>query len=70
MKRRFWRDLESTLRGKFKTDLELKFIFIVLPQHAQRCRDLLVERGRLPAWFTEEIWSIEVSNRGLDPAID
>lgn len=70
MKRRFWRDLDSTLRGKFKTDLELKFIFIVLPQHAQRCRDLLVERGRLPAWFTEEMWSIEVSNRGLDPAID
>jgi hypothetical protein len=70
MGRRFWRDLESTLQGKFKTDLELKFIFIVLPQHSQRCRDLLVEPERLPPWVTDEMWSIEVFNAGLDPTID
>jgi len=70
MDSRWWSQLNDVLNGDYRGGLKLRIVFVVRPRHLERCRAFTAQPNTFPSWFTEDMWSIEVTDHGLDPALD
>jgi hypothetical protein len=66
----FWGTLHKVTYVEFPGTLRFRFVFVVQPQHLERCRALTAKPFTLPSWVTNDMWTIEVTQGGLDPAVD
>ncbi|KAH7088049.1 hypothetical protein FB567DRAFT_523573 [Paraphoma chrysanthemicola] len=66
----YWEDLYKSTHDKFPSNLKLRIVFVALPDYAEDFNWLLEEAGVLHPSFTRQMWSVEVSRGGLDPAVD
>jgi hypothetical protein len=68
-KQTFW-SLVGRFAPQFPTELKIRFVLVVKPEDRERCETLTAQPGILPRWLDEDMWKIEVSGGGLDPAVD
>jgi len=67
---RWWSQLNDVLNVNCRGAVKLRIVFVVRPRHLERCRAFTAQPNTFPSWFTEDMWSIEVADHGLDPALD
>jgi len=66
----WWSRLNDVLNVDCRGAVKLRIVFVVRPRHLERYRAFTAQPNTFPSWFTEDMWSIEVADHGLDPALD